>query len=318
MSGEPVAAAMVLAAGHGTRMRPLSRYLPKPALPLPDGPLVGWALRQAVAASVTRVVINTWHLADTMATVARSCTPAGAELDISPEDQLMDTAGGLALARDRGLLGDRGPVLVLNGDCVLRLDLRPLLEQHCRSNDRVTLALLPHLDPTAWSRVQLDGRGRVRAIQAPGAPQAGEVPLLYPGAMLVSRAALDAVPTRACGIWQQLWQPALESGALGGVVVSGHWREVGTPQAYLETVLSQLHQQPRVHGKARVHPDAAVGVAMIGARARIDREAVVAESVVAAGARVRRGARVVRSVLLGPVEAGEGETVVNRYLAAEP
>jgi NDP-sugar pyrophosphorylase family protein len=313
MSERPIAA-MVLAAGRGQRMRPLSDVIPKPALILPGGPLVGWPINLA-ATIAGSVVVNTWHLARQMeATVAGIGCPT--RVLVSREPQLMGTAGGLALARDRGLLAGDGPVLVLNGDSVLKLDLQPLLERHLKGDDLVTLALLPHLDPTAWSRVLLDSYGNVSQILPRGAPAPGEVPFLYPGAMLVTRSLLGTLAVTPGETMERLWQPAMAKNRLGGAVVSGYWREVGSPQAYLEAALVQLNGRADVAAGAEVADRADIRVAMIGDGVRIEPGAAVADSVIGAGVRVCRGARVIRSVLLGKVEAGPGEVVADSFLAA--
>ena len=176
-----VATTMVLAAGRGQRMRPLSDVVPKPALPLPGGPLMGWSIRLVCGLGPSRVVVNSWHLPDRVERVAAAivATADGVELAVSRENDLMGTAGGLALARDRGLLGNDGPVVVANGDVVQALDLMPVLERHSSGVDDVTLALLPHLDPLRWSRVELDPSGRVTALRPRGTPAATEVPLRF-------------------------------------------------------------------------------------------------------------------------------------------
>lgn len=308
-------AAMVLAAGRGERMLPLSRVLPKPALPVVDRPLVAWALRQAAAAGAESITVNTWHRARAMERSVAGVDLAGSRVGISGESELMGTAGGLALARDRGLLAGSGPVLVLNGDCILDLDLEPLLERHCRAGDLVTLALLPHPDPLRWARLRVDEAGRVTHILPRGESAEGEMPLLFPGVMMVSREALDRLPSGPGETPAALWGPAREAGRLGGVVVSGHWREVGTPAAYLEAVLDRLAGSPRLEAGAEVNPRASVGAALIGHGVVVEADAVVDESVVTGGARVRRGARVVRSVLLGDVEATEDEIVIDQMRA---
>ena len=307
---------MVLAAGRGQRMQPLSRAIPKPALPIVEQPLVASAFAQAAAAGVSQLVVNVHHLPESMAAAARQAAASeGVTLALSEEEELMDTAGGLALARDRGLLGDEGPVLVLNGDGLLRLDLAPLVARHERG-DQVTLALLPHLDPRRWTRVLVDPTGTVTELRAAGPPLPGEVPFLYPGVMLVSRAILNRIVTTPCGARSALWEPALAAGQLGAAVVHGHWREVGHPTQYLNAVVEALDGQRWVHPSARVAPTAAIGTAMIGRRAVVEADAVVAESVVAEGAVVRAGARVVRSVLLGAVEAATDERVVCSFRSA--
>ncbi len=297
-------------------MQPLSTVLPKPALPIVERPLVASAVAQAAAAGVRRVVVNVHHLSDAMAEAARTAAElAGVELALSYEPELMDTAGGLALARDRGLLDGDGPLLVLNGDALMRLDLEPLLARHA-AGGRVTLALLPHLDPRRWTRVVLEDDGTVAELRAAGSPSPDEVPFLYPGVMLVTRTALDDIPTAPCGALTALWEPARAAHGLAGAVVSGHWREVGQPVHYLNAVLDALEGQRWVAPSATVARDAAVGTAMIGRNAVVEAGAVVAESVVAEGAVVRTGARVVRSVLLGAVEAAPDERVVSEFRAA--
>ena len=311
-----IAAAMVLAAGRGERMQPLSRVLPKPALPLLNQPVVASALRLATTISTERLVVNTWHLAEAMED-ALADIDLGIEIAVSREPELMDTAGGIALARDRGLLGERGPVLIINGDGWLNLNLDPLLERMTRSGDLVSLALLPHLDPLGWSRVILDPAGLVHCIKKPGQPDSNEVPFLYPGVMLVAREALDDLTARPGAVPEHLWRPALANRRLGGVVVSGHWREIGTPSDYLAAVLGRLSGGAAViHPSAEVHPSASVSAALIGRGARIAEDSVVGEAVVAEGATVSPRARVLRSVLLGNVSTAPGEAVVDEFRAA--
>ena len=307
--------ALVLAAGRGERMQPLSNVVPKPALPLPEGPVIASALRLAAETGVQTVVVNTWHLAERMAAAVEEVDLPGVELAISPEDQLMGTAGGLALARDRGLLLEDGPVLVINGDGALGLRLDSLVTHHHRGDDLVTLALLPHLDPRRWSRVLLDAGGRVERILSPGPPAAEEAPFLYPGVMAVSRTALDDLPATPGEIPDLLWGPAREARRLGGVVVPGHWREVGTPAGYLEVVTQRLAGRTVVSPSARVDPGASLATSYIGQNAGVDAGAVVENSVVAEGAMVGRGTRVIRSVLLGAVKVRGGEAVVDEVRA---
>ena len=310
-----IGAAMVLAAGRGERMRPLSDALPKPALPLLDEPVVASPIRLAVAAGARRVVVNTWHLADQMA-AALAEVGMPDELVVSREEALMGTAGGLALARDRGLLGTAGPVLVVNGDGRLNLDVEPVLRRLSVGDVDVVLALLPHLDPQRWSRVLLDGSGRVRRIEPPGRPEEGEAPFLYPGVMAVSRRVLDGLPAGPGEVPERLWRPALAAGRLAGIVVSGHWREIGTPETYLEAALGRLGERRIVHPSATVHPGAAVASSLIGRDAVIEAGAAVTSSVVAHGAVVGRRARVTGSVLLGAVAARTDERLEGAYRGA--
>lgn len=315
MSG-PVEVAMVFAAGRGERMRPLSDAVPKPALPLPEGPLVASALRLVAEAGAQAAVVNTWHLAGRMEAALGRLQLGRCELRVSRETELMGTAGGLALACHRGLLDGSGPVLVANGDCRLRLDLGPLLERHRRACDLVTLALQPNPDPTRWSRVRLGEEGRVVGILPPGRPEAGDEPFLYTGVMLVAREAVASLPLATGGVAERLWSPALREGRLGAASVSGSWSEVGEPEAYLDTVLGVLGRRSVVEPGAAVGGGAEVVRSLIGAGGSVGGRAVVVESVVAEGAAVGPGARVEGSVLLGAVEVEAGGEAVGVFRAA--
>lgn len=306
---------MILAAGRGQRMRPLTSVLPKPALPMTDGPVVASAMRLAASAGATRIVVNVSHLAKQMAEAVSEVTIDGVEIVLSFEDELMGTAGGLAMARDRGLLGNANPVLVINGDGALGLNLEGFAEHHLARGNLVTLALLPHLDPGRWSRVVLDVDERVTEIHPPGRPGPFEVPFLYPGVMAVHRNALDALPATPGEIPLALWNPAQKQRKLGGLVVAGHWREIGTPTDYLEVMLLRLSGTTWIHPSARISAGASIRDSFVGRNAIVSDRAVIAESVVAEDALIGKGALVTRSVLLGAVEVGANENVVGEFRA---
>jgi NDP-sugar pyrophosphorylase family protein len=299
-------------------MRPLSSVVPKPALELPDGPVITSAMRLAVAAGVDRIVVNTCHLAQRLVRAVSEVDLDHAEVVFSEEQRLMGTAGGLALARQRGLLGRDGSVLVINGDGVLGLDIAALASRHREHGDAVTLALLPHLDPTRWSRVILDTDGRVEAIHSPGRPDAVEAPFLYPGVMAISREALDALPVAPSQVQEVLWRPAQAAGRLAGVVIAGHWREVGTPPDYLEVATQRLGGKTSIHTTATVDASASLADTFVLRQTTIEAGAVVDSSVIGEGAAVRKNARVMRSVLLGAVEAASGEIIENEFRACPP
>jgi NDP-sugar pyrophosphorylase family protein len=315
MRGYGFEIAMVLAAGRGERMRPLTSVLPKPALPTPDGPVVASALRAAASSGVGRVVVNVCHLAERMADAVAEVVIDGVEIVLSFEDELMGSAGGLALARDRGLLGEMGSVLVLNGDCALGLDLAEFAEHHFASDNLVTLALLPHLDPSRWSRVVLDAGGLVTEIYPPGSPDPLEVPLLYPGVMAVRRQALDALPTSRGEIPPLLWGPARSHMKLGGFVVAGRWREIGTPTDYLEVMLNRLAGTVVIDPTATVASGAACENSFVGRGAIVSDGAVIKDSVVAEGAVIGERATVTGSVLLGAVKIGADQALTDALRA---
>ena len=309
---------MVFAAGRGQRMRPLSDAVPKPALPTPSGPVVCAAIRQAIASGCERIVVNTWHLADRMEAAIHRCEVRGCDLVCSNETELMGTAGGLALARDSGLLSTDGPVLVINGDCLSDLSLEPLIRHFNACDDLVSLGLIPHPDPTRWSRVFLHDGGTVGEILPPNEDPHDRSSLLYPGVMVVSREALDGLVATPHGVGEGLWAPARACGRLGGAVVNGRWTEVGTPADYLEAVRHQLEGRSVVDPSVSLGTDVDVSGAFVGRAACLGSCSRVIDSIVTDGAVVGREATITRSVLLGPVQIAAGATVVDEFHAAPP
>jgi mannose-1-phosphate guanylyltransferase len=305
---------MVLAAGRGARMRPLSDVLPKPALPLPTGPLAADALRLVASAGARSITVNTWHLAARLERALGTITGTVPVL-FSRERQLMGGAGGLALARDRGLLDGDGPVMVVNGDILTGLDLGPVVAAHSAGRHLVTMALLRHPDPRRWSRVHMTGRGIVDHIAPPGSDPPGQTSWLYPGIMVVSREALASLPGTPGEVPEHLWRPAMEARRLGGVEVRGPWLEAGTPVAYLEAVRLRLAGESCISEEATVDGSATIEAAMVGRGAVIGPGALVRRSVVAEGARVGSNATLTDSVVMGSVHIEPGAVVTGQYLA---
>ncbi|WP_226664674.1 N-acetylmuramate alpha-1-phosphate uridylyltransferase MurU [Microbulbifer aggregans] len=125
-------AAMLLAAGFGKRMRPLTDYTPKPLIPVLGKPLIEYALERLAAAGVTRVVVNLAHLGEQIREYLGSGERWGLQIQFSTEDQPLETAGGITKALP--LLGD-APFLVVNGDVWCDFDFSNWIENplpdHC-------------------------------------------------------------------------------------------------------------------------------------------------------------------------------------------
>jgi NDP-sugar pyrophosphorylase family protein len=276
---------------------------------------VASALRLAKAAGIARVVVNAWHLSDRMTTAVTERSPRGLDAVLSVENELMGTAGGLALARDRGLLGDTGSVLVINGDGDLDLAIESLIDHHTRSDDLVTLALLPHPDPGRWSRIHLDGTGHVTEIAAPGPTSEFQETYLYPGVMVLCRQSIDDLPSQPGDVPDRLWWPALKAGRLGGVEISGNWREVGTPADYLSAVMRRLAGRSAIHPSSSIDPSATITNSFIGRDVTIEGGTEISASVIAEGAVVSRGARIRHSVALGTLRISAHASIDDQYLA---
>lgn len=229
--------AMILAAGLGLRMRPLSTLKPKPALPVRGIPVIGYALALLARHGVREVIINVHHLPEAIEAAAREFCPEGLSLHFSPESELLGTGGGIRQAE--AFLRGSDPCLILGGDMILDADLSALVEVHRRHGSAVTLLLRDDPRGATFGTIGVDGEGRIRRIgdrfDLGGEKDAG----LYAHATVVGRQALDTLPsTRVFSHLADWIAPRLAAGAadIRGEIepaASFTWEPVGTPAEYL-------------------------------------------------------------------------------------
>jgi mannose-1-phosphate guanylyltransferase len=331
---------MVLAAGLGTRLRPLTERLPKPAVPVCGLPLVQFALARMAAAGARRAVVNTHHLAPEMERAARGAARAvGLELEVSHEPEIAGTGGALREAA-RSLEG-ADAIALWNGDVLFALDLRPVVEGHLASGALATMVLAPMPAGASYAAVEVDAVGCVRRIAGHGPGGPGLRSLHFTGVHVLSPALLESVPSRpfACDVNRHVYPPLLAAGRVRGVVAGGWWDDLGTPERYLRANLDLLAGgaalpplagadplaglSPAGPAGAWIAPGALLdpGVTMegpvligrgarVGAGARLGPGAVLGE-----GVRVGRGATVRRAVVWDATEIAPGETVEDAVAA---
>lgn len=283
---------MLLAAGHGERMEPLSSFVPKPALDVLGRPLAASSWDH-LAPHCRRIVANLHRHGDAVAVALETLAAGGPPVCFSREPELLGGAGGVAAARP--LLGP-GPVLVANADVWADLDLSPLLAEH--DEDTVTLAVLPHPDPRRWSSVVLDDGGRVeRILPAGSVPSA---PYLFTGFQRLGANVVRALPAPP-GEFASLWRTVRARGALRAAVVHGSWMEAGTPRAYWHLVISLLDGRSWCHDGSEVDDDSSVVVTAVGERCRVGGRVLLDRCVVTSKATVSPGCSLRRCVVAGAV-----------------
>jgi mannose-1-phosphate guanylyltransferase len=228
---------MIVAAGLGTRLRPLSELLPKPAMPVRGLPLVAYQLALLARHGVTEVVINAHHLPERLMQAAREHCPPGVALHFSLEPELLDTGGAIRQVAD--FLRGSDPCLILGGDMLLDLDLAAFAARHRARGDAVTLLLLRDPRADSFGSLGVDAEGRVRRI-ARRFDLGGEVDSgLYTWVNAVSPRAFDSLPERSAFSHLDHWiAPLLADGArdVRGEVLAREdcvWEPVGTPAEYL-------------------------------------------------------------------------------------
>lgn len=217
--------AMVLAAGLGTRMRPLSEAMPKPLLPLAGRSLLDHALDRLTDAGVTDAVVNAHWLADQVAAcVAARSAP---RITLQREETLLETGGGVARALP--VLGN-APFAVVNGDAFWLDGPHPALQRLAAAFDPERMDGLLLLIRTAQIAGEV-GRGdfMLDPLGLLRRPEEGEVsPYLFGGVQILSPVLFEGAPSGAFSL-NRLYDRAIEAGRLYGLVHDGVWFHLSTP-----------------------------------------------------------------------------------------
>jgi len=225
--------AMVMAAGLGKRMRPLTATRPKPLVKVAGKPLIDWSLDRLVEAGIGRAVVNVHYLADPLEVHLRHRTDLA--IDLSDERaQLLETGGGMVKAWRAGLLPD--PFFCLNSDNIWLDGPRTAFEELSSAWDsaRMDALLLMVRHPAAHT---YDGKGdfHLDPLGRVSRRRSGRIaPFIYTGIQLVSHRLLRDPPEGPFST-NLLWTRAIDEGRLFGWVHTGQWYEVGTPEAIAPT-----------------------------------------------------------------------------------
>jgi NDP-sugar pyrophosphorylase family protein len=282
---------MIVAAGLGTRLRPLTSLLPKPALPVRGLPLVAFQLALLARHGVREVAINVHALPEKLEEAAVRFCPPGVRLRFSRERELLGTGGGIARLAD--FLRESDPCLVVGGDMILDFDLSALVAWHRAGGHAVSLLLRADPRGSRFGTIGVDREGRVRRIASRFALGGEDRSGVYAWANVLSPRAFDTLPDRErFGHLDDWWARDLARGAgdVRGLVADPAaclWEPVGTPSEYLAANLAPL---------ALSYLDLERASAGAGARVLRD-ESGAACVVLGPGAELGPGARLRRAVV---------------------
>ena len=229
--------AMVLAAGQGERMRPLTLRMPKPLVPLAGTPLIDHVLDRLAEAGVKTAVVNVHYLPDQLEAHLSQRQGKPPQILISDErGVLLDTGGGARKALP--LLG-RGPFFIHNADSVWTEGASPALPRMLRLWNPATMDCLLLLAPVATS-IGYAAKGDFTMRPDGRLARRGEgeiVPFAFAGVSLCDERLFKGAPEARFSL-NLLWDKALAKGRLHGVRLDGSWMHVGTPEALAEAETS--------------------------------------------------------------------------------
>ena len=226
----PPARAIILAAGRGSRLRPLTDTVPKPLVPAGGKPLIEHGLALLKAHGITDVVINVHHLREKIIAELGDGARLGMHLQYSVEEKLIDSGGGIRQAaqfmdRNQTEADKDTPLLVLNADVVTDVSLTRLLAEHHRSEASISLVLRNDPKAEAYGLFGTDKEGRIRRFLGKGAPAAGLDEYMFASVQVLKPAILREMPPEGAfstmrGLYPQLFAAGVP---FQGFIHHGRW-----------------------------------------------------------------------------------------------
>jgi NDP-sugar pyrophosphorylase family protein len=323
---------MILAAGLGTRLRPLTEHCPKPLLPFMLRPTLAHILEQLQRFGVQEVGINLHHQAEQLSQWLGDGSQWGLRLHLSHEPRILGTAG--ALKRMADWLQDE-PFVVLNADVLMDIDLPSVWQWHQQRGAMVTMVVRP--DPAAqqYGAVLVDSDNHVRCINGrPEIPTAGAgEAMVFTGVQVVSPPVLDYIPPERVVSTTADVYPLLvaASAAVYGYRHTGYWIDIGVPERYRQAHWDLLdgirgdsweHRLPLgtrvvLAASSLLGEQNTVPPVVLGPGVDLAPTACVGPyAILGPGCRLENGARVQESVLGEDVRIGAGASVSRCILSA--
>ncbi len=319
--------AMILAAGFGTRLFPLTIDRTKPAIPFLGKPLVGYVAEYVAGYGFDQVVVNLHHQPESVKKALGDGEQFGVNIHYTLESpQILGTAGALDNARD--LLQDE-TFLIVNGKIITDIDLNAALKTHRESGAIATMVLKPNLGREKFTMIETEngcvtGFGRF--------PQAAEyyeqIPLMFTGIHILEPEVFDYIPR---GIYSDilpvLYHPALEKGVkIAAHVTEDRWFELSTIQRYLDISLAMLEGKSKgifTGNQNRISNSAEVSDSILWDNVTIENRAKLYRTIIADGVTIKSGeyfenAAIVRADMVRdaviPEKAPHGSFVGDNYV----
>jgi NDP-sugar pyrophosphorylase family protein len=276
--------ALVLTAGLGTRLRPLSYVRAKGALPLAGEPLARRILRGLRTAGVTDAVLNLHHLPHTLTRAIGDGSDLGMRVRYSWETPVLGSAGGPRRALPLLGAGDSsGLFLIVNGDTLTDVNVAHLIDAHRASGALVTLAVISNTQPDKYGGITADERGNLLDFVPRGSATGS---FHFVGVQVATPGAFELVPPNTPHEIRALY-PSLSASRLGSVrvhVTAADFLDIGTPANYLSTAMAiAARERVRSDGTPEGAPVMHGVRAQIAADARIERSVLWDDVVVQEG-----------------------------------
>ncbi|NIQ37807.1 MAG: NTP transferase domain-containing protein [Proteobacteria bacterium] len=317
--------AMILAAGLGTRLLPLTQKIAKPAVPFANRPLIQYCLEWLGKNGVDEVVINLHHQPESIrSAIEKRSWPI--RIHFSHEPEILGTAGGVKKAEK--YFKDE-TFFMVNGDSLYEVDLAGPVAYHKKKGALATMVLRERTPEDPYGTVGVDAKGRITGIGGEPVQEANERGYAFTGIHLFEPALFQWIPPgRLFEINQMVYPQLIQKGReVWGFVTKAFWAEVGSHETYLTAhrefltrhafgAITETRLSPRVHlnppalvgSDCQVEDEAQIGpMAVLGSGCHIGTGAVIEDSVLWENATAGPGSHIKGSIIGHGVAVGPGK-----------
>jgi mannose-1-phosphate guanylyltransferase len=290
--------AMILAAGYGTRLRPLTEKRPKVLMPVANKPIIAMVIQHLKAHGVSDIVVNAHHLHEQLTAYLDCGRPFGLNIQVRVEPEILGTGGGI---KNTEGFWDREPFVVVNGDILTDIDLSHAYAEHRRSGALVTLVL--H-DFGPFNQVQVDTQGNITDIERKSSPGR----LAFTGIHVIDPELLSSIATGVFSDVIACYQELILAGkkVRAFVAKSPYWRDIGTIRSYMEANRESARDRFVIGAGCRIAPSAALrDWAVAGDRCRLEKGVVLQRSVLWEDVKIKPGLRIMDSIITSSKEVHE-------------
>jgi mannose-1-phosphate guanylyltransferase len=296
--------ALILSAGMGLRLRPLTFFRPKPLVPIANQPLLGILINQLKRLGITRLAVNTHHLSHHISSFLSRVDAGNMEIRIFNESVILGTGGGI---KNTASFWHDEPLLVINGDLLTDVDLATVYAYHLSHDSPVTLVMHDHLK---YNKVKVnEGDEVIDFYHSPVENNKGSSILAFTGIHVLNPSILDAIPRGVSHIIDTYSALIKNGTTIKAYVASGHlWADVGSPQSYL-----QLHNDLLTRKIHLRDNSLSISSPILTAEGLCIEDGVSLEGWISLGKNVqlKNHSRVANSVLWDNVTVNEGMEIIN-------
>ncbi len=283
--------AMILAAGLGTRLRPLTNKKPKALMPVVNKPIIGRVIEYLKKHGIDRIVVNAHHHYRQVVDYLDGGRPFGLEIQVRVEPEILGTGGGIKNTED---FWDDDPFIVINSDILTDINLTRAYESHRKLGGLVTL-ILHHFEP--YNQIKIDNNGFVTDVSA----WSEQGRFAFTGIHIMDPGLLNHIPDKVFSDIIDCYRKLIQSGgSVRSLLTTGHyWRDMGTVENYIQANRDLLDEE-----SFPVGPDCYIDEstrleewAVIGEKSRLEENVEIRRSILWDEVRVRKGTKVIDSVV---------------------